>query len=41
MRDDMKKRRELYSMCFDDLNGNAIEKYSKTIINVIEGNQIK
>jgi len=38
--DDLKKRRNMYSICFDDLTGNAIEKYTKTIANVIEHSQI-
>jgi hypothetical protein len=32
----MEKRKELYLQCFDDLTGDAIGKYTKTIINVIE-----
>ena len=39
--DAMKKRRNLYSICFDDLTGNAIGKYTKTISNVIKLNQKK
>ncbi len=38
-KDDMKKRRDLYSICFDDLSGNAIEKYSNTIISTIESSR--
>ena len=32
----MEKRKELYLQCFDDFTGDAIGKYTKTIINVIE-----
>ena len=35
----MEKRKELYLQCFDDLTGDAIGKYTKTIINVIEQNR--
>jgi len=38
-KDDMKKRRDLYSICFDDLSGNAIEKYSNTITSTIESSR--
>jgi len=32
----MEKRKELYLQCFDDLTGDAIGRYTKTIINVID-----
>ncbi len=31
----IEKRRELYLQCFDDFSGNAIDKYTKTIVDVI------
>ncbi len=33
--DIMKERKELYLQCFDDLTGDAIGKYTKTIIDVV------
>jgi len=32
---DMKKRKDLYLQCFDDITGSSIEKYTKTIVDVI------
>ena len=38
--DIMKERKELYLQCFDDLTGDAIGKYTKTIIDVVNKRRV-